>query len=199
MVVFAPSATRLGPDMGDDWERRMAGVWATIDEREPADFVAAVDELAALRDADDPDAIFEQGAARDSTGHSDQAVALRRALELGLGGERRRRAVIQMASSLRNLGRAEESVGCCAPSARPGRTSSTTRSAPSWPSRSSTPAASARRRRSRSRRSRRTCRATSARWGTTRASCAARNYRRIPRRRRPWAAVSVASTATASR
>ena len=34
----------------------------------------------------------------------------RRALELGLEGERRRRAVIQMASSLRNLGRPEESV-----------------------------------------------------------------------------------------
>jgi tetratricopeptide (TPR) repeat protein len=97
--------------MVDDWEHRMAGVWATIDEREPQDFVAAVDELAALRDDDDPDAIFEQGAARDSTGRSDEAVPLyERALALGLGGERRRRAVIQMASSLRNLGRAEESV-----------------------------------------------------------------------------------------
>jgi tetratricopeptide (TPR) repeat protein len=97
--------------MADDWEHRMAGVWATIDEREPADFVAAVDELAALRDADDPDAIFEQGAARDSTGHSDEAVPrYERALALGLSGERRRRAVIQMASSLRNLGRADESV-----------------------------------------------------------------------------------------
>jgi tetratricopeptide (TPR) repeat protein len=96
--------------MPDDWEHRMAGVWATIDEREPQDFVAAVDELAALR-GDDPDAIFEQGAARDSTGHSDEAVPrYERALALGLSGERRRRAVIQLASSLRNLGRAEESV-----------------------------------------------------------------------------------------
>jgi hypothetical protein len=32
------------------------------------------------------------------------------ALELGLTGVRRRRAVIQLASSLRNLGRAQESV-----------------------------------------------------------------------------------------
>jgi hypothetical protein len=34
----------------------------------------------------------------------------REALALGLSGERRRRAVIQLASSLRNLGRADESV-----------------------------------------------------------------------------------------
>jgi Tetratrico peptide repeat len=45
------------------------------------------------------------------TGHSDLAVPLyRRALEVGLGDDRRRQAVIQLASSLRNLGRASESV-----------------------------------------------------------------------------------------
>jgi len=56
-------------------------------------------------------AAFERAGAFDSTGHSDRAVALyRQALELGLGEERRRRAVIQLASSLRNLGRAPESV-----------------------------------------------------------------------------------------
>jgi hypothetical protein len=55
--------------------------------------------------------VFERAGAFDSTGHSDLAVPLyRQALELGLHGERRRRAVIQMASSLRNLGRAPESV-----------------------------------------------------------------------------------------
>jgi tetratricopeptide (TPR) repeat protein len=97
--------------MSDDWEHRLAGVWATIDERAPDDFVAAVDALAAERGPDDPDALFESGAARDSTGRSDEAVPrYERALELGLAGERRRRAVIQMASSLRNLGRAPESV-----------------------------------------------------------------------------------------
>jgi hypothetical protein len=55
--------------------------------------------------------VFERAAALDSTGHSDLAVPLyRQALSLGLPGIRRRRATIQMASSLRNLGRAEESV-----------------------------------------------------------------------------------------
>jgi tetratricopeptide (TPR) repeat protein len=97
--------------MAEDWEHRMAGVWATLDERPPEDFVAAIDALAVERGGDDPDAIFEQGAARDSTGRSDEAVPrYERALALGLTGERRRRAVIQLASSLRNLGRADEGV-----------------------------------------------------------------------------------------
>ncbi|HEY9410261.1 MAG TPA: tetratricopeptide repeat protein, partial [Jiangellaceae bacterium] len=74
-------------------------------------FVARMEQLTAERPADDPDAVFERGASLDSTGHSDLAIPLyREALDHGLEGERRRRAVIQMASSLRNLGRAEESV-----------------------------------------------------------------------------------------
>ena len=55
--------------------------------------------------------LFEQASAFDSTGHPDLAVAsYRQALERGLSGQRRRRAVIQLASSLRNLGHAGESV-----------------------------------------------------------------------------------------
>jgi hypothetical protein len=93
------------------WEERLADLWAALDELDEDEFLARIDALAAERGDDDAVALFERGAARDSTGHSDLAVPLyRRALELGLEGVRRRRAVIQMASSLRNLGRAEESV-----------------------------------------------------------------------------------------
>ena len=54
---------------------------------------------------------FERACAQDSTGHSDRAVPLyRSALATGLTGIRRRRAVIQLSSSLRNTGRSEESV-----------------------------------------------------------------------------------------
>ena len=78
-----------------DWEQRLAELWASLDELPEDDAVG----------------LFERAAAQDSTGHSDRAVPLyRRALERGLGGERRRRAVIQLASSLRNLGEADESV-----------------------------------------------------------------------------------------
>jgi tetratricopeptide (TPR) repeat protein len=100
---------RPGPDAG--WERRVNGLWAALDSHSEQEFTALMDELVAELPPDHPDAVFERGAALDSTGHSDLAVPLyERALALGLGGERRRRAVIQMASSLRNLGRSEESV-----------------------------------------------------------------------------------------
>lgn len=59
--------------------------------------------------------LFERASALDSTGHSDLAAPLYcQALELGLQGQRRRRAVIQMESSLRNLGRAGESAALLA-------------------------------------------------------------------------------------
>jgi tetratricopeptide (TPR) repeat protein len=94
-----------------DWERRLADLWATLDDRPEDEFVAAIDELTAELPDDDAAASFERAAARDSTGHSDLAVPLyRRALEQGLTGERRRRAVIQLASSLRNTGEVATSV-----------------------------------------------------------------------------------------
>src|SRR4051812_36394875 len=94
-----------------EWEQRVADLWASIDDHEPDDFVAAMEKLTAEQPADNPVALFERASSLDSTGHSDEAVPLyRKALERGLEGIRRRRAVIQMASSLRNLGEAHESV-----------------------------------------------------------------------------------------
>ena len=55
--------------------------------------------------------LFELACSQDSTGHSDLAVPLYlSALAKGLYGLRRRRATIQLASSLRNVGKAEEAV-----------------------------------------------------------------------------------------
>lgn len=95
-----------------DWERRVDALWAALDTYEdPAAFRARIAELAAERPAEDPAALFERGAAHDSTGLPEEAVTLyRRALDAGLTGLRRRRAVIQLASSLRNLGRPDRSV-----------------------------------------------------------------------------------------
>ncbi|WP_433077931.1 tetratricopeptide repeat protein [Dactylosporangium sp. CA-052675] len=96
-----------------DWERRIGAAWAAIDDYEgrPEAFRALIDELADELPADDPVAAFERACAWDSTGHSDRAVPLYRfALEHGLTGYRRRRAVIQMSSSLRNIGRAGTAV-----------------------------------------------------------------------------------------
>lgn len=94
-----------------EWEQRLSDLWASIDEHSEKEFLARMEELAAELPADSAVAAFERASSLDSTEHSDLAVPLyRKALERGINGERRRRAVIQMASSLRNIGRASESV-----------------------------------------------------------------------------------------
>lgn len=94
-----------------DWEQRVATAWADIDNYPESEFRALIDKLTDELPEDSPIAAFERACAFDSTGHPDRAVPLyRQALETGVTGERRRRSVIQLASSLRNLGRPQESV-----------------------------------------------------------------------------------------
>ncbi|HEV8651905.1 MAG TPA: tetratricopeptide repeat protein [Actinomycetes bacterium] len=93
------------------WEQRIADLWAAIDDLDPTDFLARVEALAAELPSGNAIALFELASANDSTGHAEQAAQLyRQALAAGLTGQRRRRAVIQLASTLRNLGQAEDSV-----------------------------------------------------------------------------------------
>jgi hypothetical protein len=98
--------------MTPDWELRVAQLWAELDDDTDEDgFVRQVEALAGELPAGSAVADFERACAQDSTGHSDRAEPLyRSALATGLTGIRRRRAVIQLSSSLRNLGRSEESV-----------------------------------------------------------------------------------------
>jgi tetratricopeptide (TPR) repeat protein len=94
-----------------DWERRVADLWAALDTCDEDEFLRRMDELLSELPPDSAVAAFERASAQDSTGHSDLAVPLyQEALARHLDGIRRRRAVIQLASSLRNLGRAQESV-----------------------------------------------------------------------------------------
>ncbi|SDU85573.1 tetratricopeptide repeat protein [Jiangella alkaliphila] len=95
----------------EDWEGRVAAAWALIDDHDEASFVALIDGLAAELPEGSAVAAFERAAAFDSTGRPDLAEPLyRQALAGALPGERRRRAVIQLASTVRNLGRPQESV-----------------------------------------------------------------------------------------
>ncbi|WP_027007551.1 tetratricopeptide repeat protein [Conexibacter woesei] len=94
-----------------EWETRSAALWDRLDDVEEAEFRALVDALAGELDDGDPVAAFERGCAADSTGHPDEAVVLyEAALAAGLDGYRRRRALIQLSSSLRNLGQPERGV-----------------------------------------------------------------------------------------
>jgi hypothetical protein len=108
--------------MDSDWEDRVTAVWAAFDDYAEEDapaFRAVVEALVAELPEDSPLRPFERACAWDSTGHSDRAVPLyREALDGGLAGvsgHKARRAKIQLASSLRNTGRAEEGVRLLTP------------------------------------------------------------------------------------
>ncbi|WP_067244760.1 tetratricopeptide repeat protein [Microbacterium resistens] len=94
------------------WDDRIDAVWEAasgglVDD----EVIARIDALAAERGTDDARAEFERAGARDSAGRPEEAVPLyRRALALGLDAEHRPQAVIQLASSLRNLGAVDEAL-----------------------------------------------------------------------------------------
>lgn len=59
----------------------------------------------------DPDALYEWASVHDFLGREDEAIPLyRQALDAGLSGTREPQAVIQLASSLRNIGEAAAAV-----------------------------------------------------------------------------------------
>lgn len=94
----------------DDWRKRLDAVWDAADREDEAATVAAVEALAAER-PDDPVAVFELAGAYDYSGREAEAEPLyQRALDAGLEEPFRGRAVIQLASTLRNLGRFDESA-----------------------------------------------------------------------------------------
>jgi len=98
-------------DVTPDWEARVAEVFTAIDSYDEGELVARIDALVSELPPGSAIGLFERGAACDSTGHPDRAVPLyRAALDAGLVGERRRRAVIQLASSLRNLGNPQKAL-----------------------------------------------------------------------------------------
>lgn len=92
----------------DDWQERVDAVWddASLTEQQ---VIERIDSLAGERPEDDPVALFERAGARDSAGlEADAEVLYRRALAGGLDDERRTQATIQLASTIRNLGKIDE-------------------------------------------------------------------------------------------
>jgi hypothetical protein len=95
----------------ENWERRLAAVWDRASAMRGEDLVEAVDALALARSPDDGLALFERACARDTAGFEAGAEHYYRAALLAqhLDPYRRSRAVIQLASTLRILGRLAES------------------------------------------------------------------------------------------
>ena len=94
-----------------DWETRVAAVWKVADTLTPQELVRTLDSLASERPVDDAFALFERACARDTAGIEDGAEPLyRAALASGvLDPYRHARACIQLGSTLRHLGRLDES------------------------------------------------------------------------------------------
>ena len=95
----------------DDWERRVAALWREVDALSAEALVAAADALAEEREPGDARALFERACARDTGGFEADAEGFYRAAlaARGLDGYRSSRASIQLASTLRILGRLQES------------------------------------------------------------------------------------------
>jgi tetratricopeptide (TPR) repeat protein len=94
-----------------DWEFRVAAVWADAATLTDDQVLEAIDDLVIERGREDAAALFEAGSVRDYLGRETEAEPFyRKALELGLDEPRHAQALIQLASTLRNLGRPEESV-----------------------------------------------------------------------------------------
>ena len=92
------------------WETKIVDLWKAFDTQQPEIFRANLELLLAALPDGSAIAHFERAGLQDSTGNPELAVSLyEAALKGGLTGLRRRRAVIQMASSIRNLGNAQRS------------------------------------------------------------------------------------------
>jgi tetratricopeptide (TPR) repeat protein len=97
--------------MQENWRDRVAEIWSHASTMADGEVVSTIDGLVAERDPNDAEALFEAAGARDYVGREADAEPLyRRALDNGLDGARRAQAVIQLASTLRNLGRIDESI-----------------------------------------------------------------------------------------
>ena len=93
------------------WEQRIADAWATTVDRSESEVVENITALVGERPSGDAAALYEQASAYDFAGREAEAEPLyRAALVTGLDEQRRPRAMIQLASTLRNLGRAQEGV-----------------------------------------------------------------------------------------
>ena len=101
----------LNTDAFGDWEARVAATWKIADTLTPTELVRTIDALCSERPADDPFAQFERACARDTAGIENEAEPLyRAALASGaLDPYRRARASIQLGSTLKHLGRLDES------------------------------------------------------------------------------------------
>lgn len=88
----------------------VSDAWASADPDDPDAMVTFFRDLLA-QDPTDPARQFELANAYDGAGREAEAIPLyESAIQAGVAGDRERRARVQLGSSLRNVGRADEAV-----------------------------------------------------------------------------------------
>src|SRR5690625_2853375 len=91
--------------MASDWHRRIASLWSSAEETEPEHLLRQMRSLYEERGSLDPEALFEWASVHDFLGMEHEAVPLYRdALAQGIAEPKRSQTIIQLASSLRNVG-----------------------------------------------------------------------------------------------
>lgn len=97
--------------MEESWETQLQNIWMELDIISNEELIHKIKDHVKLISDSQAIADFEMACAYDSAGHEAEAEPLyRSALKKGLTGLRRRRARIQLASTLRNIGKTEESI-----------------------------------------------------------------------------------------
>lgn len=95
----------------DDWERRLEMVWADADDTRPDELRSAMSAVLAERADDDARVLFELASVEDFLGEEAAAIPLyRESLAAGLSAPFDSQAIIQLASSLRNVGDASGAI-----------------------------------------------------------------------------------------
>ncbi|MDV8054894.1 tetratricopeptide repeat protein [Rhodococcus sp. IEGM 1343] len=93
------------------WEDRMAEFWRNADDTDPVRMRIQIGQLLAAAPCSDGRALFEQASLEDFLGEESAAVPLYEAsLSHGLDIDRENQARIQLASSLRNVGRQDDAL-----------------------------------------------------------------------------------------
>lgn len=97
--------------MTDNWESRVQEFWAHADDTDPAGTLRSMKALVDERLDGDAAALYEWASVHDFLGCETEAIPLyRRALDAGLDDKRRPQALIQLASSLRNVDEFEAAI-----------------------------------------------------------------------------------------
>lgn len=93
------------------WEDRMAEFWRNADDTDPVRMRIQIDQLLSAAECSDARALFERACLEDFLGEESAAVPLYEAsLSHGLDIDRENQARIQLASSLRNVGRQDDAL-----------------------------------------------------------------------------------------